>query len=138
MSVNGFDTYHEVAEALGVRVCWGCDEAIDHEAGRAVEGPLGLVHWQERKVTRPGLYRFAVLAGIWRSDPDRRPHWLVFHEAMLWSQVALSETIGVRVPREYARRERARLSALLAHVPPRQRELHRDSFIKAQRWVQET
>jgi len=135
------EDYHELAVDLVTyyRVCWGdCGYRIDHKAGRALDGE---VHWYERAPQLPGVYRFCLLvalADMEESDASD-PEWLRFHDAC---RQALRWANGYgKVPRDYARRERARLRSMIARATQAERSGTKalsEALIKAQRWAQET
>ena len=113
--------FNEVAAALGVARCRGlmstgtrCYE--DHRKG-SIDG--GIVHWEDRRVTKAGIRSFIILA-LTINDPvlsrGDLPTWL-----RLWWQNKMTyiaaRDLKVRLSSSLADLDRARCKAELTYVP---------------------
>ena len=111
-------SYGRVARELGLRFCDGSADCpwygTDHKRGLAVGRTI---HWHPTKrVTRRGLYRFLKLAALLLFPEDaREERWYTLYlrdHHTRW----LGTRFGVRFPREYADRDRARARLDLERV----------------------
>ena len=104
-------TYEKVARELGVVWCRGCKEG-DHEMGYPSLWPTEgrAVHWRDRRMTRRGLRLFLVAAApLMDLDMVLTRRWIVLYEANRLATKLAEERFGVRFPRSYADRDRARV-----------------------------
>jgi hypothetical protein len=117
-------SYAKVADTMDVYLCTGCGSG-DHRRGWAGDGT---VHWSERAVTRPGLYRFL------RLTAENEGRWPGEYESIRYAEHAAKQHFSVAIrPSE---EDVSRLRYLLAHATPLERKtkLYRAAMAWARRW----
>ena len=129
-------TWQGIFYVLGLRWCTGCTTYAEvHDRGMAIDGT---VHWRNRRVTRPGIYKL-LRAIAWGQNelsglPDWRQVYLLNHEVL-----ELTKLVGVRLPREVFELDRAKLRYLLSKYTQRDRRRmtpsEQDDFRAALRWA---
>lgn len=130
-------TWAEVFERLGVTRCGGCPQFADYHRHGYMVG--NVMHWSDRRVTRPGLYKLLrKIAWGQNTILQRFPLW---QQVYLLNQevLELAKRAGVRLPRPTFDLDRARLRFALSEytaadqrrmTPSEQRE-----FRAARRWA---
>jgi len=105
-------TWDAVFERLGLVWCKGCTGPYDHGwYGYLGEG---IVHWRDRRFTRPGLYKLLrKLTQFQNPSLDVFPTWRRLY--LLNKEVLrLARDLGVRLPRSAFDLDRARLRLALS------------------------
>lgn len=140
-------TYPEVVSRLAARgkpltVCWGCEleEGRAHRPARGrlshVEGWVditGRIHFVDRRLNRPGLYRFLKFAArSMAGTSTAQQGYRVWVESTLAYDLGLE--IRIRFPREYAATERALVRSWLANFGER---IDKETRRKMARWAQD-
>jgi hypothetical protein len=100
-------TYSEAAYALGFELCAQemCNKStLDHRKGTLRGSTL---HWTDRRVTKPGLRRFLMLAAS--HDIYSVPRWALIWNRNVWV-VAAAEKLRVRLPSRYSDEDRAKVA----------------------------
>lgn len=112
--MNRPDTYAEVAQAVGLKLCSGCD-AVATSPGRGLRNShvsgwaaYGVVHWKERRVTKPGLRNFLLLAAgqrayNYRNESPAQQLWT----ANIWANRQAKELYHIRFPGSATQNDRA-------------------------------
>jgi hypothetical protein len=144
-------TYDEVADKLGVRLCPGVARAAPqggcrfagldparirhiHQDGWA-DPATRIIHWKERRLVKAGLRNFLMRVALCDQP------WLI--PMTPWLRIwtintyvdQLAGVLKVRLPRNLADGDRARLRFLLAEVPYDERAAFSGSYGKATRWA---
>lgn len=136
--------YEQVARELGVRYCDGLAEGQEGPDRRHGPGYVThlwgqpMVHWRPRRMSRRGLYLFLRLASqaLYPDDTVRQERWLaLFRQDQHARRLALK--LGVRIPAEYGRREKARVRLDLATIGPLDTEFpeQRQLIRRVQAWT---
>lgn len=98
--------YHSVAQRWGVGMCTWCNGG-DHALGWS-NPSRGVVHFQERKVSRAGLRRFLKLvASVLKSHNRGQPEWQRLFEQNEWAKSAAHQ-MGLRIPIHLSAYDRAK------------------------------
>lgn len=123
-------SYGEAARRAGINLCRGQTPAgvidlsvYDHDRGTIIGNTL---HWADRRVRRPGLLRFCVLAARLEAGPAwvGLPHWQkTYFETITAYRIGLR--IGIRFRRDEMteRKVRVRSRLLTTHIRPQDRAL---------------
>jgi hypothetical protein len=137
-SLNSW-TYSDVASQLGIALCGtgSCRGIGNHEQGWTAYG-MTVIHWRDRRMTRPGLRRFLKLVATAQTIRMRDERFV-----RLWSQnVAadhLARRLGVRFPRSLADPDRAKVRLWLAKFrndhPDRESPEQRELVRRIQPWT---
>lgn len=95
--------YPQVAYALGFELCGDkCRKPeLNHAKGALIGSTL---HWTDRRVTKPGLRRFLLLAAS--HDYYNLPRWEMIWRRNQWAWRAASK-LQIRLPSRYADGDRA-------------------------------
>jgi len=139
-------SYERVARELSLRLCDGSLEGpreVRHREGHVTLYPLHrrAIHWNRRVMTRRGLFKFLGLASLilFPSDTVNQVRWLGLYNQDRHAR-KLAMQFGVRIPKEYGRRDKARVRLDLSKIDlskpaysefPEQREIIR----RVQRWA---
>jgi hypothetical protein len=100
-------TYPEAAYALGFELCPQdqCRKPdLNHRTGTLVGSTL---HWTDRRVTKPGLRRFLLLAAS--HDIYKQERWELIWHRNVWV-VGAAAKLKVRIPSRYADEDRAKVA----------------------------
>ena len=113
-------TYDRLFKDLGVircETCWHGDTS-GHKPDFADISP-GIIHWKDRKVTKPGLRNFLKLyVSVWKSHNRGQPLWFKLHEQNTLAYEIARGRYGIILPKRLSKVDRARALADLANVTP--------------------
>lgn len=114
-------TYDRIFKDLEVIRCETCWKLGVCERGRIDFADInrGIIHWQERKVTKPGLRNFLKLyVSIWKSHNRGQPIWQQLHEQNTHAYEIARGRYGIILPKRLSKVDRARALADLVNVTP--------------------
>lgn len=122
-------SYEDVAAYFSVTLCTGCDwnqGTIDHRKG-SVTGDV--LHWESRRMTRPGLRKFLLLIASMRIlNYHRMNRAMQIYAANTWATRA-TQYLHVRFPHRYSQTDRATVRWLITQghdvTEPAHRWAHR-------------
>ena len=113
-------SYDDVAAGAQVRRCRGILKSghYCHKDHRKGAWEPGVVHWSDRRTTKPGVRRFLYLAAF-ASDPDldQRPRWEKVWLANRYIDTT-SRSLQVRVPHGLSGLDRAIVRSSIVHISP--------------------
>ena len=110
-------TYPQIANTLGFELCGdGCKRPEYNHAKGTLRGST--LHWTDRRVTKPGLRRFIMLAAS-HDIYGKNPRWWIIWQRNVWTTQAAAK-LKVRLPARYADNDRAKVAWELraAHTDP--------------------
>ena len=105
-------SYAAIAKSLEITHCTGACGVGNHRAGWA-NPSRGVIHFEERGVTRAGIRRFLMLyAQIIKSHNRGQPEWQRIYEQ---NQVAVQvgRQMGLRFPKWLSLEDRAKVDRIL-------------------------
>lgn len=116
-------SFAEVSAILGIDRCSYCDNG-DHRTGWA-DPSKGLVHFEDRRVTRSSLRRYLKLVGaVIHSHNRGQPLWVRLYEQNTYaSRTALQ--FGIRIPSALADEDRARAMDALRQAKESDEQVNR-------------
>jgi hypothetical protein len=111
-------SYSDLAASLGIRRCRGELGVLCYVGHWGLVTSDNVVHWSDRRVTRPGIRYFCRLAAFAQMPPAREKLEPWMREYLIQRRLpALAARAGVRWPKSLDLTDRLRLRAMIP--PPR-------------------
>jgi hypothetical protein len=125
-------TYESVSEELSITVCNWCFGEIDHDKGWANISE-GVIHWKDRKVSKPGLRNFLKLyIAIAGSHNRGQAEWWTLWQQNTQAYFIARYSFGAVLGAHLSRNDRARALFLMQRASTKSKD-----YENALQWAKE-